>query len=171
MEHSERQTNNRDRAPVLGGCVHSRLPFIGVFGLLVGHSHPTMSLSVSFRHSARAEFIEAAAWYESERQTLGVEFIAESERCVAAAAERPMTFTAVYRDVRRVVVMAIFHGSREATGRYPLPHRLPPRPATKHYAFVAFWSERAHQDGRINGLWQGAQEPDRYKRQQILTEC
>jgi hypothetical protein len=27
-----------------------------------------MSLSVSFRHSARAEFIEAAAWYESERQ-------------------------------------------------------------------------------------------------------
>ena len=44
-----------------------------------------MSLSVSFRHSARAEFIEAAAWYESERQNLGVEFIAEIERCVAAA--------------------------------------------------------------------------------------
>jgi hypothetical protein len=43
-----------------------------------------MSLSVSFRHSARAEFIEAAAWYESERQNLGVEFIAEIERCVAA---------------------------------------------------------------------------------------
>jgi hypothetical protein len=50
-----------------------------------------MSLSVSFRHSARAEFIEAAAWYESERQNLGVEFIAEIERCVTAAAERPMT--------------------------------------------------------------------------------
>jgi hypothetical protein len=62
-----------------------------------------MSLSVSFRHSARAEFIEAAAWYESERQNLGVEFIAEIERCVAAAAERPMTYTAVYKDVRRVV--------------------------------------------------------------------
>jgi hypothetical protein len=51
-----------------------------------------MSLSVSFRHSARTEFIEAAAWYESERQNLGVEFIAEIERCVAAAAERPMTY-------------------------------------------------------------------------------
>jgi hypothetical protein len=62
-----------------------------------------MSLSVSFRHSARAEFIEAAAWYENERQNLGVEFIAEIERCVAAAAERPMTFTADYKDVRRVV--------------------------------------------------------------------
>jgi hypothetical protein len=44
-----------------------------------------MSLSASFRRSARAEFIEAAAWYESERQNLGVEFIAEIERCVAAA--------------------------------------------------------------------------------------
>jgi hypothetical protein len=52
-----------------------------------------MSLSVSFRHSARAEFIEAAAWSESERQNLGVEFIAEIERCVAAAAERPMTYS------------------------------------------------------------------------------
>ncbi len=62
-----------------------------------------MSLSVSFRHSARAEFIEAAAWYESERQNLGVEFIAEIERCAAAAAERPMTYSAVYKDVRRVV--------------------------------------------------------------------
>jgi hypothetical protein len=62
-----------------------------------------MSLSVSFRHSARAEFIEAAAWYESERQNLGAEFIAEIERCVAAAAERPMTYTAVYKDVRRAV--------------------------------------------------------------------
>jgi hypothetical protein len=48
-----------------------------------------MSLSVTFRHTARAEFIEAAAWYESHRPDLGVEFIAEIERCVAAAAERP----------------------------------------------------------------------------------
>jgi hypothetical protein len=44
-----------------------------------------MSLSVSFRRSARTEFIEAAARYEGERQNLGVEFIAEIERCVTAA--------------------------------------------------------------------------------------
>jgi hypothetical protein len=48
-----------------------------------------MSLSVTFRRAARAEFIEAAAWYESQRPGLGVEFIAEIERCVDAAAERP----------------------------------------------------------------------------------
>ena len=58
-----------------------------------------MSPSVSFRRSARTEFIEAAAWYESERQNLGVEIIAEIERCVSAAAERPMTYSAVYKDV------------------------------------------------------------------------
>lgn len=62
-----------------------------------------MSLSVSFRRSARAEFIEAAARYERERQNLGVEFVAEIERCVTAAAERPMTYSAIYKDVRRVV--------------------------------------------------------------------
>jgi plasmid stabilization system protein ParE len=90
-----------------------------------------MSISVSFRRSARAEFIEAAAWYESERQDLGVEFIAEIERCVPAAAERPMSYSAVYKDIRRVVakrfpfsvyfraeahrivVLAVFHGSRD----------------------------------------------------------
>jgi hypothetical protein len=65
-----------------------------------------MSLSVSFRRAARAEFLEAAAWYESQRPNLGVEFIAEIERCVAAAAprsgssgrdERPL-HAAIYRD-------------------------------------------------------------------------
>jgi plasmid stabilization system protein ParE len=73
----------------------------------------------------------SAARYENERQDLGVEFIAEIERCVAAAAESPMTYLAVYKDVRRVVakrfpfsvyfraearrvvVLAFFHGSRD----------------------------------------------------------
>jgi plasmid stabilization system protein ParE len=62
-----------------------------------------MSLSVTFRCAARAEFIEAAAWYESQRPGLGVEFIAEIERCVDAAGERPTTYAAIYKDVRRVV--------------------------------------------------------------------
>jgi plasmid stabilization system protein ParE len=59
-----------------------------------------------------------------------VEFIAEIERCVDAAAERPTTYAAIYKDVRRVVanrfpfsvyfraeerrivVLAVFHGRR-----------------------------------------------------------
>jgi plasmid stabilization system protein ParE len=61
----------------------------------------------------------------------GVEFIAEIERCVTAAADRPTLYSAVYKDVRRVVanrfpfsvyfraeerrivVLAVFHGSRD----------------------------------------------------------
>lgn len=35
-----------------------------------------MSLLVSFRHEARAEFIEAAAWYEARQTNLGIDFIA-----------------------------------------------------------------------------------------------
>jgi hypothetical protein len=53
-----------------------------------------MSLSVTFRHAARAEIIEAAAWYESQRPDLGVDFIAEIERCLDAACERPMSYPA-----------------------------------------------------------------------------
>jgi len=62
-----------------------------------------MSLSVTFRRAARAEFIEAAAWYESQRPDLGVDFIAEIERCLDAACERPMTYPAIYKEVHRVV--------------------------------------------------------------------
>jgi plasmid stabilization system protein ParE len=90
-----------------------------------------MSLSVMFFHrAARAEFSEAAAWYETQRPKLGAEFIAEIGRCVDAAAERPMTYPAIHLDVRRVittrfpvsfraeerriVVLAVFHGNRGA---------------------------------------------------------
>jgi plasmid stabilization system protein ParE len=90
-----------------------------------------MSLSVTFRRAARAEFIEAAAWYESQRPDLGVDFIVEIERCLDAACERPMTYPSIYKDVRRVVanrfpfsvyfraeerrivVLAVFHGRRD----------------------------------------------------------
>ena len=89
-----------------------------------------MSLSVTFRRAARAEFIEATAWYETQRSGLGVEFITEIERCIDAAAERPSTYEAIDKDVRRVVanrfpfsvyfqaeerrivVLAVFHGRR-----------------------------------------------------------
>ena len=35
--------------------------------------------------------------------SLAVDFITVIERCVAAVAERPMTYSAVYKDVRRIV--------------------------------------------------------------------
>ena len=89
-----------------------------------------MSLLVTFRHAARDEFIEAAAWYEVRHPNLGVEFIAEIDRCVALAAEQPMLFAIVHNGIRRVlaerfpysvyyqaearriVVLSVFHVSR-----------------------------------------------------------
>lgn len=89
-----------------------------------------MSLPVTFHRAARAEFIEAAAWYEAQRSNLGVEFITEIERCVALAAEQPQLYAVVHKNIRRVtaerfpysvyfrveqrrlVVLAVFHGSR-----------------------------------------------------------
>jgi hypothetical protein len=38
-----------------------------------------MRLSVTFRRAAPEEFIEAAAWYGSQKRDLGVELIAEME--------------------------------------------------------------------------------------------
>lgn len=90
-----------------------------------------MSLPIAFHRGASAEFIEASTWYESKRLGLGLEFIAEIDRCVTLASEHPFQFAVVYADVWRVVanrfpfcvyfradsdrivVLAVFHGRRD----------------------------------------------------------
>jgi toxin ParE1/3/4 len=90
-----------------------------------------MSLEVGFRAEARAEFVEAAAWYEARRLGLGAEFIAEIERCIASAAQKPEQYPVVHGSLRRIVVrrfpysiyfraevarivvLGVFHGSRD----------------------------------------------------------
>lgn len=92
-----------------------------------------MSLLVSFRRPARAEFIEAARWYEARRRNLGVEFISEIERCVGLVAENPLANAVVRNGIRRIiaerfpysvyfraetthiVVLAVFHFRRNPT--------------------------------------------------------
>ena len=59
-----------------------------------------MSLPVSFHRAASAEFIEASTWYEGKRLGLGVEFIAEIERCILLASSHPLQFAIVREDVR-----------------------------------------------------------------------
>jgi plasmid stabilization system protein ParE len=89
-----------------------------------------MSLEIGFRAEAHAEFVEAAAWYEARRLGLGAEFIAEIERCIAGAAQKPEQYPVVHGSLRRIVarrfpysiyfraepgrivVFAVFHGSR-----------------------------------------------------------
>ena len=90
-----------------------------------------MSLPIAFHRAASAEFIEASAWYESKRAGLALEFMAEIDRCVSLASAHPFQFAVVRDDIRRVVanrfpysvyfraekhrivVLAVFHGSRD----------------------------------------------------------
>ena len=90
-----------------------------------------MSLPIAFHRAASAEFIEASAWYESKRAGLALEFMAEIDRCVSLASANPFQFAVVCEDIRRVVanrfpysvyfraekhrivVLAVFHGSRD----------------------------------------------------------
>jgi toxin ParE1/3/4 len=90
-----------------------------------------MSLPIALHGAAQAEFIEAAAWYDSKRSGLGMEFIAEIDRCVALASTQPRKYALVRADIRRVVVnrfpysvyfraeqnrvvvLAVFHSSRD----------------------------------------------------------
>lgn len=89
-----------------------------------------MNLPVTFHRAASEEFIEASAWYESKRIGLALEFITEIERCVVQASAHPLQFAVVRENIRRVVarrfpysvyfraeekrivVLAVFHGSR-----------------------------------------------------------
>jgi plasmid stabilization system protein ParE len=90
-----------------------------------------MTLAIEFRRAARAEFLTATARYESQRPGLGTQFIAEIERCIALAAEQPNAYAVVRKNTRhvtarrfpysiyfqaepsRIVVLAVFHGSRD----------------------------------------------------------
>lgn len=90
-----------------------------------------MSLPVAFHRAASSEFIEASAWYETKRIGLALEFMAEIDRCVSLASIQPLQFAVVREDIRRVVanrfpysvyfraeqnrivVLAVFHGSRD----------------------------------------------------------
>ncbi|MCH9826906.1 MAG: type II toxin-antitoxin system RelE/ParE family toxin [Gammaproteobacteria bacterium] len=90
-----------------------------------------MTLAVRFYRAAREEFTEAAVRYEAQRPDLGVQFIAEIERCLEVAASKPQICAPVYKSVRRIVarrfpyivyfrleadciiVLSVFHGNRD----------------------------------------------------------
>ena len=88
-----------------------------------------MSLQVVFRPAAKAEYEEAAAWYEKQSPGLGEEFLREIDDVISSAAEYPARYPMVTGDVRRavarrfpfgvlsmqadtLVVLAVFHGRR-----------------------------------------------------------
>ena len=89
-----------------------------------------MSLSVIFRRAARAEFDDAADWYEQRRTGLGTAFTAAIQRTLDQIGSQPDFYPQVYQDVRealvsgypycvyyreepnQVVVLSVFHTAR-----------------------------------------------------------
>jgi plasmid stabilization system protein ParE len=90
-----------------------------------------MRLPLVFRPVARAEFTDAAVWYESRRVGLGTDFIAKVQKVLDTITLQPFRYPVAYRDIReapvsrfpycvyyrikpsRVVVIAVFHTSRD----------------------------------------------------------
>lgn len=61
-------------------------------------------MRILFRPQARAEALEAQAWYESRATGLGLEFARALDAAVAAAVRDPETFPAIGSNCRRVLL-------------------------------------------------------------------
>jgi toxin ParE1/3/4 len=90
-----------------------------------------MSLPVVFRRAARAEFDDAANWYEQRRAGLGAAFTAAVQQVLDQIADQPDFYARVYQDVRealvsgypycvyfreepdRILVLSVFHTARD----------------------------------------------------------
>lgn len=63
-----------------------------------------MTPRLLFRPEARAELLEAEAWYEARAAGLGLEFARTVEAAVAAISRSPRTFPEVHGAVRRLLL-------------------------------------------------------------------
>ncbi len=92
-----------------------------------------MSLPLVFRRIAKAEFDEAADWYEQRRARLGAAFTAAVQRVLDRVTLQPHSYPIVYQDVREAIVpgfpycvyyreetnqllvLSVFHSARNPT--------------------------------------------------------
>jgi toxin ParE1/3/4 len=90
-----------------------------------------MSLPIRLLPEARAEFGDAADWYDRQRAGLGVDFVTRVRGVLERIADDPQRHAAVYGDVRKaavprfpyivlyreepgeVIVISIFHTARD----------------------------------------------------------
>lgn len=89
-----------------------------------------MTLRVVFRRAAKAEFDDAALWYEERQTGLGGQFVSEIKYAVELASREPEKFPVKYGAIRcvqvrrfpysifylheplRIAVLAVFHARR-----------------------------------------------------------
>jgi plasmid stabilization system protein ParE len=63
-----------------------------------------MSLPIRFLPEAKAEFDDAADWYEQQQTGLGVDFIARVRQTLNRLAVNPLLHAVVYKDIRKAIV-------------------------------------------------------------------
>lgn len=64
-----------------------------------------MSFRVIHDPEATAEFREAVAWYEEQAQGVGVRFVSEVDKVMAAIASGPLRFSKASRKTRKARVL------------------------------------------------------------------
>src|SRR5437016_12787851 len=88
-------------------------------------------MKLLFKHGAKAEFIEAALWYDQQCPGLGNDFKSEVKKAIKLAQENPGRFRKTHGDARKIrlkrfhkysiyiaiednvfSVLAVFHASR-----------------------------------------------------------
>ena len=92
-----------------------------------------MAVPIAFRRIAKREMDESIAWYESQREQLGLEFGVEIQRTLLSISDNPAQFPLTRGDIRRallrrfpcgvhyliednqIIVVAIFHVKRNPT--------------------------------------------------------
>jgi len=90
-----------------------------------------MTLALRLRPEAEQDLIDAATWYEAQRQSLGHQFLDETLEAFAAIADTPLMYPAIHKGVRRallrrfpfgifykiesnvIAVLAVMHASRD----------------------------------------------------------
>jgi plasmid stabilization system protein ParE len=93
-----------------------------------------MSVSVILRRLARAEFDDAADWYEARRAGRGAAFTTAVRQVLSAIGSHPEAHPEVYGDVREALVPSYPYAvsSRRTSmsfGRWPPANRVRPPPA------------------------------------------
>jgi plasmid stabilization system protein ParE len=95
---------------------------------------------VNVQPRAEAEADEAAAWYEAQQPGLGIEFLLELDAAIEKAAETPLVYRTIFREVRRVLlrrfpyaVYFLFEGELMEVFAVLHQQRVPSR-----------WQSRAH---------------------------
>jgi len=67
-----------------------------------------MKRRIVLRRVAELEYDDSIAWYEREREGLGLEFRAAIEKCFQRIADNPDLFPKIRGEVRRAVVLGRF---------------------------------------------------------------